>query len=71
MPTMHDLTGTCKQVTHLISEGMDRDLSFGERIRIRFHLMMCKGCANFDKQMGTLRAASRAFAEHFFPDGRG
>jgi len=65
MGLMHDVTGTCKQVTELISEGMDRNLSWGEKVRIRFHVMMCKGCTNYEKQMAVLRNVSRAFADHF------
>lgn len=65
MGLMHDVTGTCKQVTEMISEGMDRELSLTGRMRIRFHVMMCKGCTNYEKQMSTLRRMSQAFVDHF------
>jgi predicted anti-sigma-YlaC factor YlaD len=59
---------TCKQITRLVSEGLDRELSPIERIRIRFHLMMCRGCANFARQAQVLRSMSRAFAERVGAD---
>lgn len=65
MGLMHDVTGTCRQVTELISAGMDQDLSFAQRMRIRFHVMMCKGCTNYEKQMAVLRSASRVFMDRF------
>jgi len=49
----------CKQVTHLLSEAQDRELTLGERLPLRLHLAMCKGCRNFEKQMDFLRAALR------------
>jgi predicted anti-sigma-YlaC factor YlaD len=52
----------CKQISRLVSEGMDRELTFTERLRVRFHLMMCAGCTNFAKQMQVLRRAARRFA---------
>jgi putative zinc finger protein len=71
MGLMHDVTGTCKQVTELISQGMDRDLSWAERLRIRLHLMLCKGCTHYEDQMAVLRNVSRAFADHFSPRDKG
>lgn len=58
----------CKQITALVSSGMDRELTFVERVRVRFHLVMCRGCTNFAKQMQVLRRAARRFAERDFPD---
>lgn len=54
---------TCKEVTHLLSEGQDRKLSLSERISMEMHLAMCKGCSNFRKQMNFLRAACRHYAD--------
>ena len=52
---------SCKEVTHLVSEGLDRKLGLGERLRVRLHLAICDGCANFKKQMDFLRRAMREF----------
>jgi len=48
---------TCKEVSHLVSQGLDRKLGFGERVALRLHLAICHGCTNFNKQMAFLRRA--------------
>lgn len=58
---------SCKDIARLISEGMDRELHWTARMCIRVHLMMCKGCTNFQKQMRVLRAASKAYADRYSP----
>jgi hypothetical protein len=52
---------SCKQVTHLLSEGQDRKLTVAERARLEMHLLICDGCNNFRKQMDFLRAACRRY----------
>lgn len=53
------LKPTCKEIHRLTSEGMDRDLRFVERARIRLHLLVCAACRNFTGQMTLLRRAMR------------
>lgn len=48
---------TCKQAHRLVSEGLDRDLSVLERLRVRMHLRFCDACTNFNGQMALLRKA--------------
>ena len=48
---------SCREVTRLVSEGLDRKLGFGERIALRAHFMMCRGCENARKQIEFLRDA--------------
>jgi hypothetical protein len=50
---------SCKEVSRLVSEGLDRDLAFGERVALRVHFLMCKGCRNFEAQLKLLRTAMR------------
>lgn len=52
---------TCKEATHLISEALDRPLSWHERLRLRTHLAFCSGCQAFQRQLDFLRTASRRF----------
>jgi predicted anti-sigma-YlaC factor YlaD len=54
---------SCKQVTRLISQGLDRDLGFTERVRLRVHLAICEGCTNFSTQLTLLRQAMAKLAE--------
>lgn len=54
---------SCKQVTRLVSQGLDRELGFTERVRLRVHLAICDGCTNFSKQVAFLREALAKLAE--------
>ena len=47
----------CKQASELISQSMERRLSWGERWRLRWHLFLCEACTQFKRQMEFLRAA--------------
>jgi hypothetical protein len=53
----------CREVTHLVSQGLDRRLGFGERVALRVHFAICGGCKNFDRQMKLLREAVRQLGE--------
>jgi hypothetical protein len=63
------LKPTCREVHRLVSEGMDRDLSFVERTRMRLHLLVCDACTRFNGQMDLLRKAVRGFPPDSPPDG--
>jgi len=54
---------SCKQATRLVSQGLDRELGFTERVRLRVHLAICDGCTNFSKQVALLRQAMAKLAE--------
>ena len=53
---------SCKEVSRLLSESMERKLSFGERIGLWFHLSMCKLCKGFSKDLQRLHEAARLHA---------
>ncbi len=48
---------TCKNATKLISKSQERPLALKERISLRFHLLICSGCKNYNKQMSFIRRA--------------
>jgi hypothetical protein len=50
---------SCKEVSQLISESMDRSLPFYQRMLMRVHLLMCKYCSTCKEHFEALRAASR------------
>lgn len=54
---------TCKEVTRLFSDGLERPLSLGERAQLKFHCMMCGACRNFGDHMQDLRQIARRFAK--------
>ena len=54
---------SCKETTRLVSQGLDRELAFGERVAVRVHLVICLGCRRAGRQMAFLRKAVRELAE--------
>jgi hypothetical protein len=53
---------SCKQTARLLSQGEDRELGFGERVALRVHLAICKGCRNVNAQFKFLRAAVKSLS---------
>jgi len=51
---------SCKETTRLVSQGLDRELAFGERVALRVHYAYCLGCRRAGRQMKFLRQAVRA-----------
>jgi hypothetical protein len=49
----------CRDVTRLISESMDTSLPIGKRIGVRIHLLMCKFCARYERQLLLIRETLR------------
>ena len=64
------LLPNCKEVHRLVVEDLDRDLGALERLRLRFHLLICDACTNFGRQMALLRAAMRGLGNGDRDDGR-
>ncbi len=48
----------CKDVSMMVSESMDRKLPLHRRLLITAHLLMCKYCNRFKKQLLILRSAT-------------
>lgn len=46
---------TCKQASQLISQSLDRPLSWYELMRLRLHLILCDACKRFRQQLYLLR----------------
>ncbi len=53
---------SCKEISRLVSESFDRELSWRQRANVRLHLLMCSMCSRFRRQMRFLREASRILA---------
>jgi hypothetical protein len=54
----------CDEVTRLASEGMDRELRFGERLGLRLHLLICRWCRRYSDQIHLLRDAAHGLPDH-------
>ena len=61
---------SCKEASRLISEGMDRRLSFRERIVLRLHVGICDACSRFTGQLAFLRRALSALPGPDEPENR-
>jgi hypothetical protein len=48
---------SCQQASRLLSQHQDEPLSFGQRARLRLHLMYCDACTNVSRQFAALRLA--------------
>ncbi len=50
----------CKKVSRRVSESMDHNLPLYERMLIWMHLLMCKYCTRFRRQIMMLRELCRS-----------
>lgn len=55
---------TCQEVTNLVNDYVDGTLSFGDRLRFRMHVGMCRNCRSYlhDRQL-TIKALGKLQAE--------
>jgi hypothetical protein len=53
---------TCKEVSRLVSETLDRRLPFGQRVAMRLHLLMCHACKAYKKRLILLQNILRLYA---------
>jgi hypothetical protein len=61
---MMPLRRTCKEVTVLLVEREDRELPAIERLALRLHLMACRACPVFERQLLTMRNALRRWRHY-------
>lgn len=47
----------CREITKLVSESMDRELPWRNRMAVWMHLAMCRLCAGFARHVKLLRTA--------------
>ena len=48
---------SCKQASQLVSQSLERQLSGGERFKLRFHLLICRFCKRFAQQLALIKLA--------------
>lgn len=54
----------CKETSHLISQSLDRELGFKERLALKMHLLMCKYCKRFSQQLSSLNVMIKQRTTH-------
>ena len=52
---------TCREVSELLSQAQDRNLTPREKFALYVHLPLCNGCRNFRHQLTFLRRAVRQY----------
>ena len=53
---------TCKDASQLISQSYDRRLGLMEKIGLKFHLLICKSCQVFNRQLAFLQQMCKRIA---------
>jgi hypothetical protein len=59
----HLLNLPCEGISRLASESLDRDLGLMERIALRSHVLYCKACRRYRRQLEHLRCAMRKLSD--------
>lgn len=54
---------TCKETSRLLSQAQDAPLPRFTRLRLSWHIAVCRACAGFERQLRTLGAAMRRYRE--------
>jgi hypothetical protein len=49
----------CDKVSHKVSEALDHPLPWQQRLMVRVHLMMCRYCSRFQRQLLLIRELAR------------
>ncbi|ESK57060.1 zf-HC2 domain-containing protein [Acinetobacter tjernbergiae] len=55
---------TCRQATQLLSEKQDRQLVLREQSNLQLHLLVCRSCRRYGKQIKTLSQLSKTFIKY-------
>ena len=62
---------TCRELVRIVTEYLEGALALDERTRFEQHLVYCKGCSVYLRQMrDTLRATGRLSEESVSPSAR-
>jgi len=51
----------CRRATELMSQRLDRPLTWRERLSLRYHLALCGACRQCNRQFGLLHKAGKRF----------
>jgi hypothetical protein len=62
------LVRTCKQATALMVAREDRVLGWHDRLALRLHLLACKACPRFERQMLGMRNQFKQWRNYTSPD---
>lgn len=66
--TVMPLNRTCKEATILMVAREDRALGWSDRMALRLHLLICKACPRFERQMLSMRNQLKQWRNYTAPD---
>jgi predicted anti-sigma-YlaC factor YlaD len=55
---------SCRDISALVSQGLDKKSSWRERFSVSIHIMMCSRCRNFQKQTQFIRKAAHQYTDN-------
>lgn len=61
---------SCREVATILVAREDRELSWRDRLALRFHLSICETCPQFERQMLTMRHSFQRW-RHYADDENG
>ncbi len=61
---MKVLRRTCKEAAALIIAREDRSLRINDTVALKLHIMACKACPDFERQVLTMRNAMRQWRNY-------
>lgn len=61
---MRILRRTCREAAALLVAQEDRALPWADRVALRLHLLACKACPRFERQILTMRNATRQWRNY-------
>lgn len=65
------LRRTCKEAAALIVAREDRALGLADRVALRLHLLVCKACPRFERQVLGMRQSMAAWRNYSSGDAPG
>jgi hypothetical protein len=60
-----ELSPNCREAVRAQSEALDHPLPMSKRLGLWLHLLICKWCRRYGKQIGFLRGAAQEHQEQF------
>jgi hypothetical protein len=66
--TVRALMPNCREAVRLQSDALDRPLSFWQRAGLRVHLLLCRWCRRYGRQIAFLRTAAHDFEHDHSPE---
>ena len=64
MKAAYPFRRTCKESAALMIAQEDRVLPWADRVGLRLHLVMCKACPTFERQLLTMRNAMKQWRSY-------